>query len=147
MIKNTRNLVDENGGMSMNENDLKTKIQNLYQDILINLDIEKIDDYFAENYVQETDHDTLNLNEFKDHLQKLKDVVKSLSIEKFNDMLIDEQQRSIFLRNDVAVEKVDNSKGNIEVYAIFKFNEVGKVISCRELSKAYHEELEGLANI
>lgn len=131
----------------MNTIDLKKSIQNLYQDILINLDTEKIDDYFAHNYIQETDHDTLNLNEFKAHLEKLKNIVKSLSIEQFSDMLIDEQQRSIFLRYDVVVEKVDNSKGNIEVYAIFKFNEAGKVVSCRELSKAYHEDLKGLANI
>ncbi|WP_241092547.1 hypothetical protein [Staphylococcus saprophyticus] len=47
---------------------LKTQIENLYQDILINLDTEKIDHYFAVEYVQETDHDTLNLTEFKLHL-------------------------------------------------------------------------------
>jgi uncharacterized membrane protein YobD (UPF0266 family) len=41
--------------------------------IQINQDIfEKIDHYFAAEYIQETDHDTLNLTEFKLHLQKLK---------------------------------------------------------------------------
>lgn len=84
---------------------LKTQIENLYQDILINLDTEKIDHYFAAEYIQETDHDTLNLTEFKLHLQKLKEVVKTLTIEQFKDMLIDEQQQTIFLRYDVRVEK------------------------------------------
>lgn len=81
------------------------------------------------------------------HLQKLKEVIKDLIIEQFKDMLIDEQQQTIFLRYDVRVEKKDSSKGKIEVYAIFKFNEFGKVISCRELTKAYHQDVQGLANI
>jgi hypothetical protein len=34
-------------------------------------------------------------------LQKLKEVVKTLTIEQFKDMLIDEQQQTIFLRYDV----------------------------------------------
>lgn len=55
------------------------------------MDTEKIDHYFAVEYIQETDHDTLNLTEFKLHLQKLKEVVKTLTIEQFKDMLIDEQ--------------------------------------------------------
>ncbi|NWK84269.1 nuclear transport factor 2 family protein [Staphylococcus sp. GSSP0090] len=131
----------------MNKQSLKTQIENLYQDILINLRTEKIDDYFAAEYIQETDHDTLDLTEFKAHLKKLKEVVKTLTIERFKDMLIDEQQQTIFLRYDVSVEKKDSSKGNIEVYAIFKFNESGKVTSCRELTKAYHQDVRGLANI
>ncbi|KIJ87096.1 nuclear transport factor 2 family protein [Staphylococcus saprophyticus] len=126
---------------------LKTQIENFYQDILINLDTEKIEHYFAAEYIQETEHDTLNLTEFKLHLQKLKEVVKTLTIEQFKDMLIDEQQQTIFLRYDVRVEKKDSSKGNIEVYAIFKFNESGKVTSCRELTKAYHHDVQGLASI
>ncbi|PHK48567.1 nuclear transport factor 2 family protein [Staphylococcus edaphicus] len=131
----------------MNKQTLQTRIEDLYQDILINLDTEKIDDYFADDYIQETDHDTLNIMEFKAHLQKLKEVVKTLIIEKFKDILIDEQQQSVFLRYDVAVAKKDGSNGKIEVYAIFKFNESGKVASCRELSKAYHQDVQGLANI
>ena len=57
---------------------LKTQIENFYQDILINLDTEKIEHYFAAEYIQETEHDTLNLTEFKLHLQKLKEVVNTL---------------------------------------------------------------------
>ena len=57
---------------------LKTQIENFYQDILINLDTEKIEHYFAAEYIQETEHDTLNLTEFKLHLQRKKIVRKAI---------------------------------------------------------------------
>ena len=44
---------------------LKEQIENLYNDILINLDIEQIPKYFAEDYIQITDHKVSNIDELK----------------------------------------------------------------------------------
>lgn len=44
---------------------LKEQIDNLYHDILINLDIEQIPKYFANEYIQITDHKVSNIDEFK----------------------------------------------------------------------------------
>ncbi|PTI45364.1 hypothetical protein BU120_05345 [Staphylococcus xylosus] len=46
---------------------LKEQIENLYNDILINLGIEQIPKYFAEDYIQITDHKVSNIDEFKNH--------------------------------------------------------------------------------
>ena len=40
----------------MNQESLKSTIEKLYKDILINLDVEKINMYFAPSYIQTTDH-------------------------------------------------------------------------------------------
>lgn len=111
------------------------------------MNLEKVDTYFAPYYVQVTDHVTTDINKFKTHLEKLKAVVKSLTIETFKDMLIDEEKQTVFLIYDVIVEKMDNSIGNIEVYAVFRFNDDGKVIACNELTKEYDEQVKGLGSI
>jgi hypothetical protein len=131
----------------MNKQQLQQQIEQVYLDILIELNLDKVDTYFAPEYIQVTDHITTNIDEFKAHLEKLKAVVKSLTIETFKDMLIDEEKQSVFLRYDVIVEKKDNSIGNIEVYAVFTFNDEGKVISCNELTKEYDEQVKGLGSI
>ena len=41
----------------------------------------------------------------------------------------------------------NGNRGKIEVYAEFKFNEDGKVISCNELTMPYSEELKGIGSI
>ncbi|MBU5271789.1 nuclear transport factor 2 family protein [Staphylococcus caprae] len=131
----------------MNRESLKSTIEKLYNAILINLDVEKINMYFAPSYIQTTDHHTSDINEFTDHLKKLKEVVARLSINEFKTMLIDESQNTIFLRYDVNVEKKDGFKGKVEVYAEFVFNEEGKVISCNELTQSYSEELNGIGSV
>lgn len=131
----------------MDSQQLKQQIEQVYLDILIELNLDKVDMYFAPEYIQVTDHSKTNIDEFKDHLKKLKSVVKSLTIETFKDMLIDEDKQSVFLRYDVIVEKKDNSIGNIEVYAVFTFNDDGKVITCNELTKEYDEQVKGLGSI
>lgn len=131
----------------MNKQQLQQQIEQVYLDILIELNLEKVDTYFAPYYFQVTDHVRTDINKFKAHLEKLKAVVKSLTIETFKDMLIDEEKQTVFLRYDVIVEKMDNSIGNIEVYAVFTFNDDGKVIACNELTKEYDEQVKGLGSI
>lgn len=130
----------------MNRDDLKYTIEKLYTDILINLDVNKIDTYFAPSYVQTTDHQTSDINEFTDHLKKLKEVVARLSIEEFKTMLIDESQNTIFTPW-CSCRKENGDKGKVEVYAEFVFNEDGKVITCKELTLPYNEELNGIGSV
>nr|WP_279390689.1 nuclear transport factor 2 family protein [Staphylococcus sp. NRL 21/187] len=133
--------------MVVNKTTLKDTIEQLYKDILINLDTKKINNYFATNYIQTTDHHTSNIKEFTEHLEKLKEIVTKLSIDTFKTMLIDESQNIVFLRYDVIVEKKDRFVGKIEVYAEFIFNEEGKVITCNELTQPYNEKLEGIGSV
>ncbi|MBG3874108.1 hypothetical protein [Staphylococcus xylosus] len=126
---------------------LKEQIENLYHDILINLDIEQIPKYFADEYIQITDHKVSNIDEFKNHLTKLKEVVKQLSITHFKTMIIDEKQNIVYLRYDVLVEKKNGFRGKIEVFAEFTFNKYGKVKHCNELTQAYETELSGIGSI
>ncbi|MCE7785482.1 nuclear transport factor 2 family protein [Staphylococcus xylosus] len=126
---------------------LKEQIENLYHDILINLDIEQIPKYFADEYIQITDHKVSNIDEFKNHLTKLKEVVKQLSITHFKTMMIDEKQNIVYLRYDVLVEKKSGFWGKIEVFAEFTFNKYGKVKHCNELTQAYETELSGIGSI
>ena len=131
----------------MNKIDLKTTIKSLYNDILIDLNLDKINKYFAPTYVQTTDHVSTNFDEFKAHLKKLKEVVSSLKISHFKTMIIDEDQNAVFLRYDVEVEKKNGNQGIIEVYAEFTFNDEGKVMTCNELTLPYHEALKGIGSI
>ena len=85
----------ENG---MSKDEIQQRIRAIYQDILIDLKVECIDDYFATDYTQVTDHDKVDLAGFKAHLSKLKEVVEKLTVELFKDELVDESQRSVFLR-------------------------------------------------
>lgn len=126
---------------------LKEQIENLYNDILINLDIEQIPTYFTDDYIQITDHKLSNIDEFKNHLTKLKEVVKELSINHFKTMIIDEKQNIVYLRYDVLVEKKNGFLGKIEVFAEFTFNKFGKVKRCNELTQAYETELSGIGSI
>lgn len=80
----------------MNKIDLKTTIKSLYNDILIDLNLNKINNYFAPTYVQTTDHVSSNFDEFKAHLKKLREVVSSLKISHFKTMIIDENQMQYF---------------------------------------------------
>ena len=45
------------------------------------------------------------------------------------------------------VEKKNGDKGKVEVYAEFVFNEDGKVITCKELTLPYNEELNGIGSV
>lgn len=131
----------------MDKIDLKTTIKSLYNDILIDLNLNKINNYFAPTYVQTTDHVSTNFDEFKAHLKKLKEVVSILKISHFKTMIIDEDQNAVFLRYDVEVEKKNGNQGIIEVYAEFTFNDEGKVMTCNELTLPYHEALKGIGSI
>ncbi|MCU5746512.1 nuclear transport factor 2 family protein [Staphylococcus sp. SQ8-PEA] len=131
----------------MKKSQIQDRIRQVYDDILINLRLETIDEYFAADYKQVTDHHEVDLNGFKEHMAKLKSVVKKMNINEFTDQLIDEDQKCVFLRYNVHVEKKDSSDGLIEVYALFKFNDEGKIKACHELTQAYQTHVEGLGSI
>ena len=119
---------------------LREQIEDLYHDILINLDIDQIPKYFADDYIQTTDHKTSDIQEFKNHLFRL-------SITHFKTMLIDENQNIVYLKYDVLVDKKDGFIGKVEVFAEFIFNKEGKVKLCNELTHPYEAELKGIGSI
>ena len=126
---------------------LREQIEDLYHDILINLDIDQIPKYFADDYIQTTDHKTSDIQEFKNHLFRLKQIVNRLSITHFKTMLIDENQNIVYLKYDVLVDKKDGFIGKVEVFAEFIFNKEGKVKLCNELTNPYEAELKGIGSI
>jgi len=82
------------------------------------------------------------------HILVLKDVVEQLSISPFYDFLFDEDKQTATLRYIVTVDKKNGSSGEIEVIAIFEFED-DKIIRCHEQSCPLNqnEDLKHLAKI
>ena len=104
----------------MNKEQAFQFLSNVYQDIVVELKVEKIPDYFSEKYHQTTDGITTNITEFTNHILALKDVVKTISISPFYDFLFDYEYQTATLRYTVSVDKKDGHTGKIEVIAIFE---------------------------
>lgn len=56
----------------MNKSEAQQFLSNMYQDIVSEMNTEKIADYFSEDYVQVTDGSHIDLVQFKDHIRTLK---------------------------------------------------------------------------
>lgn len=54
----------------MNKSKAQQFLSSMYQDILSEMNTEKIPDYFSENYVQVTDGSQIDLVQFKDHMRR-----------------------------------------------------------------------------
>ncbi|MFP3844808.1 hypothetical protein [Priestia filamentosa] len=67
----------------MNKNEVYTFLSNMYKDVLLDLNVNKVSQYFSPDYIQVTDGVQSNLNEFLNHLLTLKNIVKSLSQSSF----------------------------------------------------------------
>ncbi len=55
----------------MEKQEMKTLIENAYEDVLNSLKVEKIESYFDTQYLQTTDGVNSNLNQFKQHIVAL----------------------------------------------------------------------------
>lgn len=132
----------------MNKEQAFKFLSNVYQDILVDRRTEKITNYFSHKYTQTTDGLTTDINEFTNHILVLKDVVKKISISPFYDFLFDANKQTATLRYTVTVDKKDGDNGEIEVIAIFEFDE-HKIIRCNEQTRPLNqnEELKHLAKI
>ncbi|MFN2744289.1 MULTISPECIES: hypothetical protein [Bacillus] len=118
----------------MNREEAKQFLSRMYQDIVSEMNIEKIPAYFSSGYVQVTDGKKMDLGELTEHMLTLKEVTRSISVSPFQLFLFDEDLQSATLRYMVEVAKKDGSSGKIELIAIFKLDN-HQIISCHELSK------------
>lgn len=132
----------------MNRKQAYNFLTEVYQDILVDMKIEKIPDYFNERYIQTTDGVSSNITEFTNHISALHEVVNSISISPIYDFLFDEKKQTATLRYTVSVDKTDGNTGEIEVIAIFELDDY-QILRCHEQSCPLHqeEELKDLARI
>lgn len=119
----------------MNKSEAQQFLSNMYQDIVSEMNTEKIADYFSEDYVQVTDGSHIDLVQFKDHIRTLKNVARTITVSPFHEFLFDERLESAAVRYTVKVVKKNGDRGRIDIIAIFKMNGF-KIVQCHELSHA-----------
>ncbi|PRS78736.1 MULTISPECIES: nuclear transport factor 2 family protein [unclassified Bacillus (in: firmicutes)] len=120
----------------------------MYEEVLIKFNIEKVEAYFSPDYQQVTDGKVSTLDEFKKHLSTLKGLTKQLEIPVFHDVLFDEDTQQGCFRYTVNVELASGDRGLIDVMALFTLLD-GRIIRCDELTRSHkqHETLEQLGHI
>lgn len=115
----------------MNKSEAQQFLSNMYQDIVSEMNTEKIADYFSEDYVQVTDGSHIDLVQFKDHIRTLKNVARTITVSPFHEFLFDERLESAAVRYTVKVVKKNGDRGRIDIIAIFKMNGF-KIVQCHE---------------
>ncbi|KRL36663.1 hypothetical protein [Liquorilactobacillus uvarum] len=128
----------------MNKKQIKDIIEETYDDVLNNLRVDKIKQYFDTTYTQTTDLKTSNYDEFVGHIKTLKRITTSISVPRFNEFIIDEDQGQAFLHYLVLITKKDGTKGTVEVFAVFTLRK-NKIIRCEEITQTIDNE--NLANM
>ncbi|MCK6165029.1 nuclear transport factor 2 family protein [Bacillus pumilus] len=123
-------------------------IKEMYEEVLIKFNIEKVEAYFSPDYQQVTDGKVSTLDEFKKHLSTLKGLTKQLEIPVFHDVLFDEDTQQGCFRYTVNVELASGDRGLIDVMALFTLLD-GRIIRRDELTRSHkqHETLEQLGHI
>ncbi|OOC61579.1 metallopeptidase [Paenibacillus ihbetae] len=132
----------------MNKHEAIRFISQMYTDIVVNFDFDKLPNYFHNDYYQVTDGKKINIEEFKKHLTTLKATVDKIIVSPFYDALYDEELQTLTLRYTVDVTKKSGTRGLIELIAIFEIQN-RKIVRCNELSHALHnvKEFKELASI
>ncbi|CAA7193718.1 hypothetical protein [Chryseobacterium potabilaquae] len=104
----------------------------MLKDIIENphYDEKLIHQYFANEYKQTVDHITLDLDQFKKHIQKLKGLSQSAQIDILNCVSGNE---TVFTKHKVCSTLKDGSIHTHKVLAEFKISN-GKIINCEELT-------------
>lgn len=125
--------MNERGVTDLEKEEVQNFMKLVYDDIIVGLKIEKIPNYFSQDYIQVTDGIRSDFLGFKNHIQALKNTVTSLTYLPFYDFLFDRELQKVTLRYTVNVQKKNGSIGKIEVIAIFQLNE-NKILSCHELT-------------
>jgi len=107
-------------------------VKGMLKDIIENpvYDEKLIHRYFAEEYQQTVDHTHLNLDQFKQHIQKLKSLIDEVKVEVLNYAVKDD---TVFTKHLVSYLLKDGSKHTHKVFAEFIIHEE-KVVSCEELT-------------
>lgn len=132
----------------MDKKQAYTFLNEVYQEIIIGMKIDKIPFYFSNQYIQTTDGVSSNIIEFTNHISALNRAVKAITISPFYDFLFDKNKQTATLRYVVSVNKTNGENGNIEMIAIFELDN-NKIVRCNEQSCPLNsnEEFNNLARI
>ncbi|KAI9739705.1 MAG: hypothetical protein M1834_006424 [Cirrosporium novae-zelandiae] len=109
--------------------------QSLFETIFFGTSSEShtiIAQYFSPYYVQTTDGHDSNFEEFVEHINKVRGIVRSGKITV--NLLVQEENR-IADRHTVEIEKVDGSKTKLEVLLLGERDENGKMLRVWETTK------------
>lgn len=77
----------------MEQQDMKTLIENTYEDVLNNLKVDTIDKYFDTRYRQTTDGIDATYDQFKQHIMTLQKVTKNIQVPHFLEEMFDVQNQ------------------------------------------------------
>jgi len=124
----------------MEQQDMKTLIENTYEDVLNNLKVDTIDKYFDTRYRQTTDGIDATYDQFKQHIMTLQKVTKNIQVPHFLEEMFDVQNQKVFLHYVVNVTKIDNVVGHVEVFALFSI-EGKKIIRCEEVTQSLDDKI------
>lgn len=107
-------------------------VKGMLRDIVENPDFDKklIHHYFADSYLQTVDHTCLNIDQFKQHIQKLKDLSETVNVEVLNYAVKDD---TVFTKHLVTSTLKDGSTHTHKVIAEFIIRD-GKIVLCDELT-------------
>ncbi|MFY0254391.1 hypothetical protein ACDQ55_10600 [Chitinophaga sp. 30R24] len=111
---------------------METIVKGMLRDIIENplYDEKLIHQYFADQYTQTVDHATLDLEHFKKHIQKLKDLIQTVHVDVLNCV---SEKETVFTKHQVRSVLKDGSFTTHKVFAEFKIFD-GKIVSCDELT-------------
>lgn len=119
-----------------------TFMENMYRDILENLKVEKIPDYFSPNYVQTTGGENIDYQGFVDQIKDLKQHVESIQVLPLEETVCEGNRMALrYLRR---VTKKNGLLSNVAVLGIFEIQD-DKLVRCWELSKVILGEKEDKA--
>ncbi|GGE35406.1 hypothetical protein GCM10011391_12670 [Pullulanibacillus camelliae] len=117
----------------MNKQQAYEFLKEIYHEIIINMNTQRIPHYFSDTYIQVTDGVHTNRDEFINHIKTLKTIVQSIQVSPFFDFLFDQDKQTATLRYHVNVHKKNGDSGDIEVIAIFELNDY-QIVRCNELT-------------
>lgn len=111
----------------------KVLIQQIFQEIIGSneVNIDKVNQYFAQDYIQKVDGKVLNLTQFIQHMQLQKQHIQNATTEF---LALAEDGNIVFSNHIVHAEKKDGNKVAIQVIAQFSFNAEEKIYLCDELT-------------
>ncbi|MBJ8025541.1 nuclear transport factor 2 family protein [Bacillus cereus] len=108
-----------------------TFLKQVYQDVILDLKLDKISDYFSAEYIQV----------FHTHMETVKSIVESILLSPFYDFLFDEEKQTATLRYEIHVKKKNGNSGVIEIIAIFELKD-RKIIRCNKLTRSLQHDDE-----
>ncbi|EJR64173.1 transposase [Bacillus sp. AF62] len=119
----------------LNKEQAYTFLKQVYQDVILDLKLDKISDYFSDQYIQVTVGTEVNIQGFHTHMEVLKSIVETRALSPFYDFLFDEEKQKATLRYEIHVKKKNGNIGVIEIIAIFELKN-GGILRSNELTRS-----------